>query len=175
MIKRNWIERYDELPPQQDRLIILQSWDTASKGGPENDFSVCTTWLVTRSRRWYLIDVWRKRVDYPELKAAVQRLAAKYKAKRVLVEDTGTGTSLVQELRRGKVSGIRRGEAGARQDAAGWRSSRRNSSLDRFSCLSARPGLLISNGSFSRSLAPDMTINAIPSARPYQSRITDFR
>ena len=106
MIKRNWIERYDELPPQQDRLIILQSWDTASKGGPENDFSVCTTWLVTRSRRWYLIDVWRKRVDYPELKAAVQRLAAKYKAKCILVEDTGTGTSLVQELRRGKVSGI---------------------------------------------------------------------
>ena len=106
MIKRNWIERYDELPPQQDRLIILQSWDTASKGGPENDFSVCTTWLVTRSRRWYLIDVWRKRVDYPELKAAVQTLAAKYKSKRILVEDTGTGTSLVQELRRGKVSGI---------------------------------------------------------------------
>jgi predicted phage terminase large subunit-like protein len=59
---------------------------------------------VTRSRRWYLIDVWRKRVDYPEV--AVQRLAAKYKAKRVLVEDSGTGTSLVQELRRGKVSGI---------------------------------------------------------------------
>ena len=106
MIKRNWIERYDELPPQQDRLIILQSWDTASKGGPENDFSVCTTWLVTRSRQWYLIDVWRKRVDYPELKASVQRLAAQYKAKCILVEDTGTGTSLVQELRRGKVSGI---------------------------------------------------------------------
>ena len=37
---------------------------------------------------------------------AVQRLAGKYKAKRVLVEDSGTGTSLVQELRRGKVSGI---------------------------------------------------------------------
>ena len=107
MIKRDWIERYDELPPEQDQLIILQSWDTASKGGPENDFSVCTTWLVTRGvRRWYLIDVWRKRVDYPELKVAVQRLAAKYKAKRVLVEDSGTGTSLVQELRRGKVSGI---------------------------------------------------------------------
>ena len=107
MIKRHWIERYDELPPQQEWLTILQSWDTASKGGPENDFSVCTTWVVTRGiRRWYLIDVWRKRVDYPELRAAVITLAAKYKAKRVLVEDTGAGTSLVQELRRGKVSGI---------------------------------------------------------------------
>jgi predicted phage terminase large subunit-like protein len=105
MIKRNWIQRYDELPPRQERLIILQSWDTANKGGPENDFSVCTTWFVTRKRRWYLIDVWRKRVDYPDLKAAVRDLAARHNAKRVLVEDAGAGTSLVQELL-GEVSGI---------------------------------------------------------------------
>ena len=78
----------------------FSNWDTASKGGPENDFSVCTTWVVTRGvRRWYLIDVWRKRVDYPELRAAVITLAAKYKAKIVLVEDIGAGTPLVQELR----------------------------------------------------------------------------
>ena len=71
MIKRDWIKRYAELPLHRERSLILQSWDTASKGGPENDFSVCTTWFISRDRRWYLIDVWRKRVDYPELKAAV--------------------------------------------------------------------------------------------------------
>ncbi len=106
MIKRHWIQRYNELPAEQERLVILQSWDTANKGGPENDFSVCTTWVVTCNRRWYLIDVWRKRVDYPELKTAPQSQAAKHKAKRILVEDAGTGTSLVQELRSGKVPGI---------------------------------------------------------------------
>jgi predicted phage terminase large subunit-like protein len=53
----------------------------------------------------YLIDVWRQRVDYPALKASVQGLAKKWGARRVLVEDTGAGTSLVQELR-GEVSGI---------------------------------------------------------------------
>jgi predicted phage terminase large subunit-like protein len=105
MIKRGWIQRYSDLPAQQDRLILVQSWDTASKGGPENDFSVGTTWCVTKGKQWYLVDVWRKRVDYPELKAAVQNLAAKFKAQRVLVEDAGAGTSLVQELRT-KVSGI---------------------------------------------------------------------
>ena len=47
-----------------------------NKGGPENDFSVCTTWFISRHRRWYLIDVWRKRIDYPELKAAVRFLAS---------------------------------------------------------------------------------------------------
>ena len=77
----------------------------ANKGGPENDFSVCTTWFVTRDRRWYLLDVLRKRVDYPALKAAVQSHAALWKAQRVLIEDAGAGTALFQELR-GKVSGI---------------------------------------------------------------------
>ena len=94
MIKRHWIRRYTDLPPQHERFFPLQSWDTASKGGPENDFSVCTTWIVTRNRRWYLLDVWRKRVDYPELKAAVRSLAAWHNARRVLVEDAGAGTSL---------------------------------------------------------------------------------
>src|SRR5271156_1661776 len=68
MIKRNWIKRYSELPPQQEQLLTLQSWDTASKSGPDNDWSVCTTWLVTRKKQWYLIHVWRRRVGYPSLK-----------------------------------------------------------------------------------------------------------
>jgi predicted phage terminase large subunit-like protein len=105
MVKRHWIVRYSELPPTSERLFILQSWDTASKGGPDNDWSVCTTWIVARKKRWYLIDVFRQRVDYPALKANVVRLAEKWDAKRVLVEDAGAGTSLVQELR-GTVSGI---------------------------------------------------------------------
>jgi predicted phage terminase large subunit-like protein len=104
MIKRHWIKRYVELPPRE-RSLILQSWDTASKGGPQNDFSVCTTWFISRDRRWYLIDVWRKRVDYPHLKAAVRTLASRHAANRVLVEDAGAGISLVQELL-GEVNGI---------------------------------------------------------------------
>jgi hypothetical protein len=49
MIKRQWVRRYaDELPSHDEQLMTLQSWDTASKGGPENDWSVCTTWILTR-------------------------------------------------------------------------------------------------------------------------------
>jgi predicted phage terminase large subunit-like protein len=105
MVKRAWIKRYKKLPPASKRMQILQSWDTASIGGPQNDWSVCTTWILTRDGLWYLADVSRGRVDYPNLKEKVQRLAKRWKAQRVLVEDAGTGTSLVQELR-GKVSGI---------------------------------------------------------------------
>jgi predicted phage terminase large subunit-like protein len=105
MIKRHWVRRYSEVPPRREQLSVQQSWDTASKGGPDNDWSVCTTWILTRQKQWFLADVWRRRVDYPSLKAAVQILATKWKARRVLVEDTGSGTALVQELR-GKVPGI---------------------------------------------------------------------
>ena len=56
MVKRDWIVRYKELPPVSDCLMTLQSWDTASKGGLENDWSVCTTWIVTR-KLWYLVDL----------------------------------------------------------------------------------------------------------------------
>jgi predicted phage terminase large subunit-like protein len=105
MVKRDWVVRYRELPPAAERLLTLQSWDTANKGGPENDWSVCTTWIVSRKKQWYLIDVWRDRVDYPTLMGAVQTLAERWNARRVLVEDASSGTALVQELR-GTVSGI---------------------------------------------------------------------
>jgi predicted phage terminase large subunit-like protein len=105
MIKRQWVARYQDPPRYPEQLFTLQSWDTASKGGPENDWSVCTTWIVARDKKWYLLDVWRRRVDYPTLKANVLSLSQSWKARRVLVEDTGAGTSLVQELR-GSIAGI---------------------------------------------------------------------
>ena len=98
MVKRDWIKRYQELPPKSERVLTFQSWDTASKGGPGNDWSVCTTWIRTKQNRWYLIDVWRQRVDYPSLKAIVIALAKKFQAQRVLVKDTGAGIGLLQEL-----------------------------------------------------------------------------
>jgi predicted phage terminase large subunit-like protein len=105
MVKRDWIAHFSELPPASERLFTLQSWDTASKGGPNNDWSVCTTWILCRKKRWYLVDVWRQRVDYPTLKANALRLAKRWGARRILVEDAGAGTSLVQELR-GQLAGI---------------------------------------------------------------------
>jgi Phage-related terminase len=43
MIKRSWVRRYDQLPKSG---LIIQSWDVANKQGEENDYSVCTTWLI---------------------------------------------------------------------------------------------------------------------------------
>jgi predicted phage terminase large subunit-like protein len=98
MIKRHWVQRYSEPPPGKDILQIIQSWDTASKGGPNNDWSVCTTWAQSFDGRMYLLDVWRDRADYPTLKARVLERHAKWKPNAVLIEDTGTATGIIQEL-----------------------------------------------------------------------------
>jgi phage terminase large subunit-like protein len=45
MIKRDWVQYYEKLPIRTSSSELFQSWDTASKDGPQNDFSVCTTWL----------------------------------------------------------------------------------------------------------------------------------
>jgi predicted phage terminase large subunit-like protein len=99
MIKRHWIGRYRTPPPRTPRLHVVQSWDTASKGGAENDWSVCTTWLIQEGQ-FYLIDLDRGRYDYPELKQRALYLADRHKPTKILIEDAGTGTALVQELRR---------------------------------------------------------------------------
>jgi predicted phage terminase large subunit-like protein len=73
--------------------------DTAAKGGPDNDWSVCTTWLLTNDCQWYLLDVWRGRVDYPALKAKFKEMALRWQAKQILVEEAGTAIGLIEELR----------------------------------------------------------------------------
>lgn len=105
MVKRGWVQRYRELPASGTGTHIIQSWDTAAKGGPDNDWSVCTTWLHPPDCRWYLIDVWRDRVDYPTLKAKVEAQARLWHANEVLIEEAGTAIALLQELRY-HVSGI---------------------------------------------------------------------
>jgi len=47
----------------------------------------------------YLLDVFRRKLDFPDLKRSVRQLADLHHAKVVLVEDKASGTSLIQELR----------------------------------------------------------------------------
>jgi predicted phage terminase large subunit-like protein len=69
------------------------------KGGPDNDWSVCTTWVQTVDNRWYLVDVWRQHIDYPTLKSKVVELAKKWSTDRILIEEAGTAVALIAELR----------------------------------------------------------------------------
>jgi predicted phage terminase large subunit-like protein len=62
-----------------------------------SDFSACTTWGI-RGKDLYLLNVLRKRLEYPALKRAVREQHSLFNAKVVLVEDKASGTQLIQEL-----------------------------------------------------------------------------
>jgi len=96
IIKREWW-RYFREPPQFARII--HSWDTAFKDKTQNDYSVCTVWGETQNG-YYLLDVWRAKVEFPELKRVAMALDARDKPSAVLVEDKASGQSLIQELQR---------------------------------------------------------------------------
>jgi predicted phage terminase large subunit-like protein len=84
-----------ELPKEFE--LVFQSWDTANKCSELNDYSVCTTWGIA-DKHLYLLDVFRKRMAYPELRRNVKEHADSWKAKNILIEDRSSGTSLIQDL-----------------------------------------------------------------------------
>jgi predicted phage terminase large subunit-like protein len=98
IVRAKWLKRYDDRtkPDRFDR--VLQSWDTANKATELSDFSVCTTWGMKDSSM-YLLDVFRRRLEFPDLKRSVVELADLWRAEVVLVEDKSSGTQLIQELR----------------------------------------------------------------------------
>src|SRR5467141_3310740 len=97
LVKAEWFKRYgaNERPESFDR--ILQSWDTANKATELSDFSVCTTWGV-KGKDFYLLGVFRRRLEYPALKRAVREQQNLFDANEVLIEDKASGTQLIQEL-----------------------------------------------------------------------------
>jgi predicted phage terminase large subunit-like protein len=97
MIKTDWFKTYtpDELPREFE--LVFQSWDTANKSSELSDYSACTTWGV-RENHLYLLHVFRKRMDYPDLRRAVKQQALLYKAKNIVIEDKASGTQLIQDL-----------------------------------------------------------------------------
>jgi len=98
MIKRQWLRYYEKAPERGYRTKILQSWDTAAKDGAQNDWSVCTTWLLSENC-FYLLDLIRGRYEYPRLRSIAIALAEKFKPDSILIEEASTGIALAQELR----------------------------------------------------------------------------
>ena len=97
MIKSDWLDYYIELPQAALSSPVFQSWDVASKDGEYNDWSVCTTWR-RYNQKYYLIDLLRRRFDYPTLKERAISYAKSRQASLILIEDAGLGTALVAEM-----------------------------------------------------------------------------
>lgn len=98
IIKSKWLKYYDPKELSEEFSHTVQSWDTANKAGELNDCSVCTTWGV-REKQFYLLDVFRARLEFPALKRNAIELAEKFRPSIILIEDKASGTQLAQELK----------------------------------------------------------------------------
>ncbi|MBU2249691.1 MAG: phage terminase large subunit [Gammaproteobacteria bacterium] len=97
IVNIDWFKRYEN--KINGRILKrIQSWDTGAKKQIRNAPSVCTSWAVTE-HGYYLWHVFRKRMEYPELRKTAEVLADKFKADLVLIEDKSSGEALIQDLK----------------------------------------------------------------------------
>ena len=106
MIRREWLRYWTTLPAQTYRTNIIQSWDTAAKDGAQNDWSVCTTWLLD-DKHFYLLDLTRGRYEYPRLRNTAVALAERFDPNVILIEDASTGTALAQDMLQAQTYAVR--------------------------------------------------------------------
>ncbi|MCI0429958.1 MAG: phage terminase large subunit [Rhodospirillales bacterium] len=98
-LRWDWFEIYHEELPREHFQQVVQSWDTALTAEPTSDFTVCTTWGF-REGRWYLLDLLRERLEYPQIKRAIQAHHRRWRADLILLEYANAGIPLFRELRR---------------------------------------------------------------------------
>jgi len=117
MIKKHWFRLYpySELPSLE---YVLQSWDTALTGNDDSSYSACTTWGVFLDKydneNVILLSSWRDRLEYPDLRERMKRLAhdyrdtgvtplpvnTRYQPDLIVVEAKASGDPLMSELKR---------------------------------------------------------------------------
>jgi predicted phage terminase large subunit-like protein len=102
--RKSWRIWEPEDPPTCE--YVIQSWDTAFETSNTADYSACTTWGV-----WYneddggspnliLLDAFKDRMAFPELKATALKHYKEWSPDAFIVEKKAAGAPLIQELRR---------------------------------------------------------------------------
>lgn len=78
------------------------SWDTGLKDTDTSAYSACTVGELVADYRLIIRHVWRDRLNFPDLTAAIEQLARTYnydgKLRGVIIEDKASGTSAYQTL-----------------------------------------------------------------------------
>ena len=99
LFKGEWLKRFHEPPPPHQVQGIFQSWDTAYDIEDRHDYSVCSTWALS-GKKCYLLDIYRAKLEFPDLERAIYAQRAQWKADLVIVEKAGAGLSVGQNIRR---------------------------------------------------------------------------
>jgi predicted phage terminase large subunit-like protein len=101
--RRMWRSWEKDDPPKCE--YIIQSWDTAFETKNNSDYSACTTWGVfyneeeNDSPQLILLDAFKDRMAFPELKAVALKHWKEWEPDAFIVEKKAAGAPLIQELR----------------------------------------------------------------------------
>ena len=101
--RKDWQIWEKDDPPKCE--YIIQSWDTAFETKQTSDYSACTTWGVfyldedKRSPNIILLDAFKDRMTFPELKTIALKHYKEWQPDAFIVEKKASGGPLIQELR----------------------------------------------------------------------------
>ena len=108
LVKREWWQDWTEEEPPQCEYLIM-SLDAAQEANNRSDFNAWQVWGVffrePESGRGptvaniILLDAWKKRMEYPELKKAMVEEYEKWQPDTFVIEKKSSGSVLFQEMR----------------------------------------------------------------------------
>lgn len=110
LLKREWWQYWDKEDPPEVKYIIM-SLDAAQESHNRADYNAVTTWGVfdredkdgSMISHVILLDAWKKRMEYPELKKKMFEYYEEWKPDTLIIEKKSNGAALCQEMRRAGV------------------------------------------------------------------------
>ena len=103
IFKREWWQFYDRLP--ENIQLVGISVDATFKESDTSDFVAIQVWGKLNGD-YYLMDVIKKRMDFPDTLRAIRYMADKYPQKHsILVEDKANGSAIISMLKH-EIGGI---------------------------------------------------------------------
>jgi predicted phage terminase large subunit-like protein len=109
LIRWRWFNYYDEPPHKVANDEITISWDTALSSKDLSSYSVGMVIQVRRGR-FFLLEVIREQLEYPDLRRKVMQVYERWRYAcnrcNLLIENKGSGMSLIQDLRQYGIGAI---------------------------------------------------------------------
>jgi predicted phage terminase large subunit-like protein len=109
LIKWDWFRFYQEPPARQSGDRIILSWDTAMSSKELSSYSACVV-LQVKGETAYVLDVVREGFEYPDLKRKVTAVYRNWRNAcsncELVIENKGSGMSLIQDLKREGINAI---------------------------------------------------------------------
>ncbi|WP_211306397.1 phage terminase large subunit [Parasphingopyxis lamellibrachiae] len=105
LFKADWLKTYAADFAVDGYGEVVQSWDTAIKTGDSHDYSVCIT-ARKRGKDLFIVDVWRGKLEFPDLRRKAIELARLHGAQTLIIEDKASGQQLIQALRAEDMAGV---------------------------------------------------------------------